>query len=229
MTVSLVWATPDADALIARIARVSNPANEGNDATAPRLLAYLIRNRHWSPFEMASVCMEVVTTRDIGRQLLRHYLRPQEFSQRYQDVRALGEPVFREARMQDATNRQASIPCEDEGVRAEWLRRQQAQWDAAVGHYTWALDRGFAKEVARVVMPEGNTPTRMYFAGQLRQWLHFCEVRRGHGTQPEAVAVAEGAWDVLRGVCPAVVQAWEAASGQTASANAIPNPSKPPA
>jgi len=209
MTVSLVWATPDADALIARIARVSNPANEGNEATAPRLLAYLIRHGHWSPFEMASVCMEIVTTRDIGRQLLRHSLRPQEFSQRYADVRALGEPVFREARLQDPTNRQASIPCQDEAIQAEWLRRQQAQWDAAVDNYTWAMDRGFAKEVARVVMPEGNTPTRMYFSGQVRQWLHFCALRRGHGTQPEATAVAEGAWDVLRGVCPAVVQAWE--------------------
>lgn len=230
MTVSLIWATPDADALIARIARVSNPANEGNDATAPRLLAYLIRNRHWSPFEMASVCMEVVTTRDVGRQMLRHRsFSFQEWSQRYAEVGALDEAPLRAARMQHPTNRQASVPCEDVATAWWWESAQRSIRGDALDAYQTALSRGIAKEVARAVLPEGLTPTRLYMAGTVRSWLHFCDLRRGHGTQPEAVAVAEGAWDVLRGVCPAVVQAWEAASGQTASANAIPNPSKPPA
>lgn len=211
MTVSLVWATPDADALIARIARVSNPANEGNDATAPRLLAYLIRNRHWSPFEMASVCMEVVTTRDIGRQLLRHRsFAFQEFSQRYAEVGALDAAPLRAARMQHPTNRQASVPCEDEAVAIWWESTQRSARNWTQQAYEDALRRGIAKEVARAVLPEGLTPTRLYMAGTVRSWLHFCDLRRGHGTQPEAIAVAEGAWGVLRGVCPAVVQAWEA-------------------
>lgn len=211
MTASLVWATPDADALIARIARVSNPANEGNEATAPRLLAYLLRHSHWSPFEMASVCMEIVTTRDIGRQLLRHRsFAFQEFSQRYAEVGALDEAPLRAARMQHPTNRQASVACDDPSI-AEWWEKAQAEHAASAGQtYRDALAHGIAKEVARAILPEGLTPTRMYMAGTVRSWLHFCDLRRGHGTQVESTAIAEAAWGILRETCPMIVEAWEA-------------------
>lgn len=209
MSVTLVWATPDADALLAEIARVSNPANQSNRATAPALIRYMMREGHWSPFRMAAMCVRVVTTRDIGRQMLRHDLNPQEFSQRYQHVAQAGEPIWREARMQDTKNRQASLPCTDDALAAEWIMRQQAQWDAAIQSYNWAIDNGIAKEVARALLPEGNTPTVMYFSGWIREWLFYCAARRKPDTQQEHREVAVGCWEVLRGACPAVVEAWE--------------------
>lgn len=209
MSVSLVWATPDADALIAKIARVSNPANEDNP-NAERLIRYLIRHKHWSPFEMADVCMEIRTTRDIGRQILRHWsFRFQEFSQRYAAVAALGEPVFREARMQDKTNRQSSLPCSNDKLSGWWKDAQRDIYELASVRYELALMNGIAKEQARALLPEGLTPTRMYMKGDIRSWLHYCQLRKGNGTQQEHADIAVAAWEVLRGVVPAVVQAVE--------------------
>ena len=209
MSVSLVWATPEADALIAKIARVSNPANEDNP-NAERLIRYLIRHKHWSPFEMADVCMEIRTTRDIGRQILRHWsFRFQEFSQRYAAVAALGEPVFREARMQDKTNRQSSLPCSNDELSGWWKDTQRDIYELASVRYELALMNGIAKEQARALLPEGLTPTRMYMKGDVRSWLHYCQLRKGNGTQKEHADIAAAAWEVLRGVVPVVVQAVE--------------------
>ena len=209
MSVSLVWATPEADALIAKIARVSNPANEDNP-DAGRLVRYLIRNQHWSPFEMVSLCMEIRTTRDIARQILRHRsFCFQEFSQRYADVSALGEPVFREARMQDKTNRQSSLPCSNDELSGWWKDTQRDIYELASVRYELALMNGIAKEQARALLPEGLTPTRMYMKGDVRSWLHYCQLRKGNGTQKEHADIAAAAWEVLRGVVPVVVQAVE--------------------
>lgn len=205
--VTLVWATPDADAMIAKMARVSNPENENNTATAPRLIRYLIREKHWSPFEMCNMCVEIHTTRDIGRQLLRHRsVAVQEFSQRYATVPDL--PKYRDARMQDPKNRQNSVTCEDVDVAKNWCSVQNTIAGATARAYQWAINAGIAKEVARAILPEGLTPTRMYANASIRSWLHFCDVRRGHGTQKEAVAIADDVWSILREVCPNVVEAW---------------------
>lgn len=209
MSVSLVWATPEADALIAKIARVSNPANEDNP-NAERLIRYMIRHKHWSPFEMVSICMEIRTTRDIARQILRHRsFSFQEFSQRYADVSALGEPVFREARRQDKTNRQSSLPCSNDELSGWWKDTQRDIYELASVRYELALMNGIAKEQARALLPEGLTPTRMYMKGDIRSWLHYCQLRKGNGTQKEHADIAVAAWEVLRGVVPAVVQAVE--------------------
>ena len=197
----IVWATHGIDAMVARIARVSNPANEHNEATAARLLRYLIRNHHWSPFEMASICMEFQTTRDIARQVIRHRSFVfQEFSQRYAEVPDL--PIFRETRMQHPTNRQASTPCGDAGLDAEWMERQAGAHHAAREAYQWAIKRGIAKEQARAVLPEGLTISRLYVSGTLRSWMHYCGLRMGNGTQQEHAALAASAWQVVRDVAP---------------------------
>ncbi len=169
---------------IAYAARVSNPANQANALTAPKLLAYLIRNRHWSPFEMASATVEVVTTRDIARQLLRHRsFSFQEFSQRYAEVEA--EPVVREARMQDPKNRQSSLASESRALDDWWENRQEFVSQVATDTYRAAIARGIAKEVARAVLPEGLTPSTLYVAGTFRSWLHYLDVREEEGTQKE--------------------------------------------
>lgn len=215
MSVTLVWATPDADRLIADMARVSSPQNVGNDAA--RLIGYLIRHKHWSPFELVNACMEIHAPRDIGRQILRHSsLRPAEFSQRYADVRVLGQPYVREARMQDPKNRQNSLPCPDADLVSWWEEEQMAVWDRAARAYSNAIARGLAKEVARIVLPEGMTPSKMYFNGNIRSWFHYCALRRGNGTQAEHRAIATAAWDVLRTVAPACVAAFEQAEGTPA-------------
>lgn len=207
MSVRTIWATPNGDQLLADIARVSAPGREGYDAT--KLIAYLIRHKHWSPFEMVSLCLEITTTRDIGRQILRHStLRPQEFSQRYADVRELGEPVLRNTRMQHPTNRQASLPCDTPALREWWKVEQQEVWDRAIQAYARALDHGIAKEVARAVLPEGLTPTRMFFTGPLRSWLHFCELRMGHGTQAECTTVATAAYEHVTRAFPLATAAF---------------------
>jgi thymidylate synthase (FAD) len=185
--------------LVAYCARVSNPANQANTKTNGKLLDYLIKHKHWSPFEMASATLEIETTRDIGRQLLRHRsFSFQEFSQRYADVNSLGDAfVIRDARMQDTTNRQNSIDCDAEhsDIIVEWTRRQQAGINLAKENYNWALDNGIAKEQARVVLPEGNTKSVLYANGTIRSWIHYVELRASNGTQKEhmelAVAVAE--------------------------------------
>lgn len=199
-----------ANELIAYAARVSNPGNQNNEKTAPKLLRYLIREKHWSPFEMVSVCMEVETTRDIARQLLRHRsFSFQEFSQRYADPTKDLSFVTRAARLQDPKNRQNSIESDNDGLEIAWHSRQREVIKASTAAYNWAIENGIAKEQARAVLPEGNTVSRLYVNGTLRSWLHYCELRRGHGTQKEHIDVAEACWDVLKTHFPDVCAAVE--------------------
>jgi thymidylate synthase (FAD) len=183
--------------IVAYCARVSNPSNQANTKTTPKLLEYLIKHKHWSPFEMASACIEITTTRDIARQLLRHRsFSFQEFSQRYADVRDLdGELVIRKARLQDPKNRQNSVITDDTNLHIAWEQHQRNVWNAAMIAYEWAIDNGIAKEQARAVLPEGNTVSRLYVNGTIRSWIHYIELRSANGTQKEhmdlAVAVAE--------------------------------------
>ena len=174
---------------VAYCARVSNPANQASGERSEKLVRYLAENKHWSPFEMVSVCLEIETTRDIARQLLRHRsFSFQEFSQRYAAV-DLGnfESEFtpREARLQDRTNRQNSVETDDAELRTTWESLQGALWEASTHAYTWALEHGIAKEQARCVLPEGLTPSRLYVNGTLRSWIHYIELRTGNGTQKE--------------------------------------------
>lgn len=187
--------------LIAYAARVSNPANQNNTKTSKRLLQYLIKEQHWSPFEMVSVTMEITTTRDISRQILRHRsFSFQEFSQRY----AVSESFStkREARKQHPTNRQLSERDSDVSKQAkaqEVFNEMQAEVArVAKDHYEMALNTGIAKEQARALLPEGLTETTLYMAGTLRSWIHYCELRRGHGTQKEHMQVADLCWEVLK-------------------------------
>ena len=187
--------------LIAYAARVSNPANQNNTKTSKRLLQYLIKEQHWSPFEMVSVTMEITTTRDISRQILRHRsFSFQEFSQRY----AVSESFStkREARKQHPTNRQLSERDSDVSKQAkaqEVFNEMQAEVArVAKDHYEMALNTGIAKEQARALLPEGLTDTTLYMAGTLRSWIHYCELRRGHGTQKEHMQVADLCWEVLK-------------------------------
>jgi thymidylate synthase (FAD) len=190
MRVSLVWATPSGDELIAYMARVSNPDNQDNTETAPKLIKYLKDNNHWSPFEMVNMCVEINTTRDIARQILRHRsFSFQEFSQRYAEVAVSMETS--EARMQDVTNRQNSIESTDIVLKSWWQAMQQRVADDAEYVYHTALSKGIAKEVARKVLPEGLTPTRMYMSGNLRSWLHYVDIRCDKATQKEHREIAE--------------------------------------
>lgn len=179
-------------------ARVSNPANQYNNETAPKLLQYLIKNRHWSPFEMVSMTLEINSTRDIIRQILRHRsFSFQEFSQRYADPTANFGFVIRDARLQDKKNRQNSLVCDDQQLQDEWAQRQQEVIELAKLTYFWAVSHGIAKEQARVVLPEGNTPSRIYMTGTIRSWYHYCEVRCKPDTQLEHREIANAAWDIL--------------------------------
>lgn len=183
--------------LIAYAARVSNPANQANTKTTPKLLDYLIKHKHWSPFEMASACIEIETTRDIARQLLRHRsFSFQEFSQRYADIRDLNDDfIIREARLQDPKNRQNSIVNQDPALEDEWANKQLAIIEMVKMAYSWAIENGIAKEQARAILPEGNTVSRLYVNGTIRSWIHYIELRSSNGTQQEhmdlAIAVAE--------------------------------------
>lgn len=210
MTVKLQWITPDAEKQIAYIARVSNPANQDNHNTAARLLAYCIRNKHWSPFEMASMCVEITTTRDIGRQILRHRsFSFQEFSQRYADPTGALGFVTREARLQDPKNRQNSIETDNEELKNEWRRRQEDVYNYALTEYKWAIANGIAKEQARAVFPELVT-TRMYMSGTIRSWLHFVSVRGPEktGTQKENRIIALQIADILKAEVPSIYEAF---------------------
>lgn len=190
MSVKLIWATPNAEQLISDMARVSNPANQG--MPPGKLLAYLVRNKHWSPFEMVSACFQIETSRDIARQILRHRsFSFQEFSQRYASVDALPPAPPREARLQDDKNRQNSIETNDEALQHGWDAEQEYVRKAALYAYEWALANGIAKEQARAVLPEGLTASRMYMSGTIRSWLHFCQVRTDAGTQKEHREIAE--------------------------------------
>ena len=187
-------------------ARVSSPANQANHATAPKLMRYLTTHGHWSPFEMVSITMEITTTRDIARQILRHRsFSFQEFSQRYADpTEALGFS-FRELRYQDKANRQNSIVgSQDDTVRGEWLTIQDNVMTEAKIGYDAALAMGIAKEQARALLPEGLTVSRLYMAGTLRSWLHYCNVRTKADTQAEHRAVADSAWQIIVGLCPSL-------------------------
>lgn len=188
---------------IAYMARISNPANQHHHDTAPRLVRYLQEHGHWSPFEMVSITMQIDTTRDIARQILRHRsFSFQEFSQRYA-IADLGT-VIREARLQDAKNRQSSIDVDDATLHTAWAMHQERVAEQAQHAYEWALSKGIAKEVARAVLPEGLTMSRMYMAGTLRSWMHYCTVRMAKDTQKEHRIVAEQAWQHIVERMPAV-------------------------
>ena len=188
---------------IAYAARVSNPANQNSRETSEKLVRYLIKNNHWSPLEMVSVTMEIETTRDIARQILRHRsFSFQEFSQRYAEIDPT--PVFKEARAQDTKNRQNSVRMEDGKIHREWLEMQRAVWESNIAAYKWALDRGIAKEQARAVLPEGITPSRLYMAGTIRSWAHFIQLRSGNGTQLEHQAIALECAEALKPVFPMI-------------------------
>jgi thymidylate synthase (FAD) len=198
----------DAQELIAYCARVSNPSNQLNTETSEKLIRYLVKHAHWSPLEMVSACVEITTTRDIARQILRHRsFAFQEFSQRYADPTKDLNFVIREARLQDTKNRQNSVeldlsdPSQRELARL-WEEKQQDVIRAAREAYTWAVTNGLAKEQARVVLPEGNTESRVYMNGTLRSWVHFIELRAGNGTQKEHQLVAVACAKAIAAIFP---------------------------
>lgn len=189
--------------LIAYCARVSNPDNQNNKLTNEKLVKYLMKHKHWSPLEMVSVCLEVETTRDIARQLLRHRsFSFQEFSQRYADPTQDLDFMTREARLQDPKNRQNSIKSDNDGLEIEWHKRQREVIKAATDAYTWAVSNGIAKEQARAVLPEGNTLSRLYVNGTLRSWIHYIELRGANGTQQEHMDIAHVVADVIAKIFP---------------------------
>lgn len=215
MSVSLVGMTQPsaatgchtANQLIAYAARVSNPDNQNNPKTASKLLGYLIKHEHWSPFEMVSVTMEITTTRDISRQIIRHRsFSFQEFSQRY----AVSTNFqTRKCRLQDQTNRQNSIESDDKDLSEWWTMAQKDLIAKSKIVYQAALDHGIAKEQARAVLPEGNTETTLYMSGTLRSWVHYCKLRMANGTQKEHIEIAEQCWDVISQHFPDVAKAVE--------------------
>jgi thymidylate synthase (FAD) len=198
----------DAQELIAYCARVSNPSNQLNTETSDKLIRYLVKHAHWSPLEMVSACVEITTTRDIARQILRHRsFSFQEFSQRYADPTKDLSFVLREARLQDTKNRQNSVELDlstDEGRRLawQWENIQQGVIDKAREAYTWAVEHGIAKEQARAVLPEGNTESRVYMNGTLRSWIHFIELRSANGTQKEHQLVAIACAKAIAAIFP---------------------------
>lgn len=202
--VKLVWATPQAEQHIAYMARVSNPSNQENMATAPKLMRYLMDNKHWSPFEMVNVCMEIETTRDIARQILRHRsFSFQEFSQRY----AVADGYeYSEARAQDHKNRQNSLDIVDKNQQVWWQLMQERVLKEARYCYERALENGIAKEVARKLLPEGLTTSRMYMNGTLRSWLHYCDIRCDNATQKEHRKVAEQCREIIKTIVPSLFE-----------------------
>jgi thymidylate synthase (FAD) len=193
----------DVQDLIAFSARVSNPANQYNTETAEKLIRYLIKHKHWSPLEMTSACLEIETTRDIARQMLRHRsFSFQEFSQRYADPTKDLDFVTREARIQDPVNRQNSIVTNDRDLKENWNMKQMEVINKVREVYAWAIDNGIAKEQARAVLPEGNTVSRMYMNGTLRSWIHFIEIRSGNGTQKEHMEVARACAEAITEIFP---------------------------
>jgi thymidylate synthase (FAD) len=193
----------DAQELIAYCARVSNPSNQFNTDTSEKLIRYLIKHQHWSPLEMVSACMEITTTRDIARQILRHRsFSFQEFSQRYADPTQDLSFVCREARLQDTKNRQNSIETNDTMLQNEWYRAQQRVIFAAKREYEWAIANGIAKEQARAVLPEGLIESRLYMNGTLRSWVHFIELRSANGTQKEHQEIAKACAQVIAEIFP---------------------------
>ena len=193
----------NAQELVAFCARVSNPSNQLNTETSEKLIKYLIKNAHWSPLEMVSACLEIETTRDIARQILRHRsFSFQEFSQRYANPVKDLEFVTREARLQDLKNRQNSIETDNKEITNMWIKKQENLIENAKETYNWAIENGIAKEQARAVLPEGNTVSRMYMNGTLRSWIHYIELRSGNGTQKEHMDIAIACAEVIAQFSP---------------------------
>jgi thymidylate synthase (FAD) len=189
--------------LVAYCARVSNPTNQNNTETNEKLIKYLTKNNHWSPLEMVSVCIEIETTRDIARQILRHRsFSFQEFSQRYAVANIGFEP--KEARLQDKKNRQNSVQTDDEELKITWEQQQNNVSETAMKAYQWALDNGIAKEQARSVLPEGMTVSRMYMNGTLRSWVHYIQLRSGNGTQKEHQDIAIACAEAIKEIFPMI-------------------------
>ena len=189
---------------VAFAARVSNPANQNNNETSEKLVRYLIKNQHWSPLEMVSICLEIDTTRDIARQILRHRsFSFQEFSQRYADASQLGFEM-KEARLQDTKNRQNSIATDNLALQAWWEERQKRVIEECKNAYEWALTNGIAKEQARAVLPEGMTGSRLYMNGTLRSWVHYIQLRSANGTQKEHQDVALACADAIEPIFPMI-------------------------
>lgn len=202
----------DAQDLIAFCARVSNPSNQLNLETSEKLIKYLVKHKHWSPLEMVSACLEITTTRDIARQILRHRsFSFQEFSQRYADPIADLNFVHREARLQDLKNRQNSISVEDAKLQKEWDRWQNNVVTEARMAYKWAIENGIAKEQARAVLPEGLIESRLYMNGTLRSWVHFIELRSANGTQKEHQEVARACAKIISEIFPLIADFVETA------------------
>lgn len=188
---------------VAFVARVSNPANQNNNESAEKLVRYLITHQHWSPLEMVNICLEINTTRDIARQILRHRsFSFQEFSQRYAVVD--NEFEYREARLQDQKNRQNSIETEDDYIKERWEEEQASVMLRIKQAYDWAINNGIAKEQARVVLPEGMTPSRLYMNGTLRSWVHYIQLRSANGTQKEHQEVAIACAEAIKPVFPMI-------------------------
>jgi len=207
MSVKIQWATPEIDKQIMYMARVSNPTSQSSENT--RLLHYCMEHGHVSPFEMANVCLEINTTRDIARQILRHRsFSFQEFSQRYADVNLLGEMVERECRMQDTQNRQNSLECDRDLLKEVFLADQVTVWQMAIDTYNNAIANGVAKEQARALLPEGLTPSRLYMNGNLRSWIFYLKQRLDPTTQKEHRVIAEQCLSVLRIVAPITMAAF---------------------
>lgn len=197
----------DVQELIAYCARVSNPSNQLNTETTEKLIRYLVKHQHWSPLEMVSACLEITTTRDIARQILRHRsFSFQEFSQRYADPTQDLSFVLREARMQDESNRQNSIATNNPALQAFWETQQKRVLDAAKSAYEWAIENGIAKEQARAVLPEGLTVSRLYMNGTLRSWIHYIQLRSANGTQQEHAAIAVECAKVIATIFPMAEQ-----------------------
>lgn len=195
----------DVQELIAYCARVSNPSNQFNTETSEKLINYLIKHKHWSPLEMVSACLEIETTRDIARQILRHRsFSFQEFSQRYADPTKDLDFVIREARYQDPKNRQNSIEGVDHETQMLWIEKQQHLIDLVKSTYEWAISKGIAKEQARAILPEGNTVSRLYMNGTLRSWVHFIELRSANGTQLEHQLIAKECAKVIASIFPMI-------------------------
>ena len=193
--------------LVAYCARVSNPDNQNNKETSEKLVKYLMKHKHWSPLEMVSACLEIETTRDIARQILRHRsFSFQEFSQRYADPTKDLDFEVRETRLQDPKNRQNSVVTDDVELQAMWEDKQRSVINASLDAYNWAIDNGIAKEQARAVLPEGNTVSRMYVNGTLRSWVHYIELRGANGTQQEHIDIAKEVAKVIAEIFPISLQ-----------------------
>jgi thymidylate synthase (FAD) len=200
---SLEFELADMQELVAYCARVSNPANQFNSETSEKLIRYLVRNSHWSPLEMVSACIEITTTRDIARQILRHRsFSFQEFSQRYADPVQELDFVLRDARLQDPKNRQNSVETDNLALQAWWEERQKRVIEECKNAYEWAIAKGIAKEQARAVLPEGLTVSRLLMNGTLRSWIHYIQLRSANGTQKEHIIIAKEIANVITKIFP---------------------------